>query len=816
MIRLAWLLLRREWHAGALGLIALASVIGVAAVTAVALVGDRVARGLEAQAAALLGADRVLESDRPLSVAFQDAARDAGLELARAVDFPSMVLAGGRAHLAWIQAVDEAYPLRGTVRVAQTVADEGTARAHGPPPGSVWLEPRLALALGVSVGEQVQVGRSTLRVDGFARLQPLGGALAGGVAPRLLMSLGDLPATGLVTPASRVTHRLLVAGPPAAVAAVTRRWQADLEPGMQILGPRNAGPALTTALDRGTRFLALAALAAVLLGGLAMALAARRYAEEHRRQAALLRCFGAARAQVAGVFTLQLLLFGLVAGVLGLLLGWGVQALLLRLLDALLGMHLPLPGAAPWLLGLGMGLLGLAAFALPPLWALGRVPVTTVLRPVPVRPRGRWLGLFAALAGAVLGAWALLAGWGPLALAGLAGVALALAGATRLLLYLLGRLPARGVWRVGLAGITRRPGITVVQVSGLALGLLAVLTLAWLRGDLLAQWARSLPPDAPDHFFLNLTPEQRVPLSDDLRALGVSAPTFHPMIRGRPVAVNGEPLRAEGGGGRAAHLRRREANLTYLEHLPEDNRIVSGAWSPTVPGWSLEAGYARVLGATVGDALTFDIAGEPVTAPVTSLREVAWETLRPNFFVIASPALLERFPSTWMGAARLTPEARRALPELVRRYPNLTVIDVSALLTQVRAVMDRVGQAVQLVFTLTLGAALVVMAAAWRFHRQQRRRDQALLRVLGAQDAALRRGLWREVGVVGTLAGGLALTAGLALDGWVRTALGLAQTGPWWGWPLGAAAGGLVVALAGWSFARGDLARRPWRDLTGE
>ncbi len=584
MIRLAWRLLRREWRAGGLGLVALASIIGVAAVTAVALVGDRVGRGLEAQAASLLGADRVLESDRPISVAFLDVARDAGLDLSRGVDFPSMVLAGGRAHLAWIQAVDGAYPLRGTVRVAQSLAEEGAPRTHGPPPGSVWLEPRLALALGVSVGDGVQVGRSTLRVDGLARLQPLGGALAGSVAPRLLISLEDLPATGLLTPASRVTHRLSVAGPPAAVAAVMRRWRADLGPGMQILGPRNAAPALATALDRATRFLALAALAAVLLGGLAMALAARRYAEEHRRQAALLRCFGASRAQVAGVFTLQLLLLGLVAGAVGLLLGWGVQALLLHILDALLDMRLPSPGVVPWLLGLGVGLLGLAAFALPPLWGLGRVPVTSVLRPVPVHARGRGWGLFAALAGALLGAWALLAGWGPLALAGLAGIALALAGAARLTLYLLGHLPARGVWRVGLAGLTRRPGVTVVQVSGLALGLLAVLTLAWVRGDLIQQWARSLPPDAPDHFFLNITPEQRVPLGDDFRALGVAAPTFHPMIRGRPVAVNGAPLRMQGDSGRAARLRRREANLTYLEHLPEDNRIIAGAWQPDAPG----------------------------------------------------------------------------------------------------------------------------------------------------------------------------------------------------------------------------------------
>jgi len=815
VISLALRLLRRDWRAGGLGLVALAMVVGVAAVTAVALVGERVERGLELQAAALLGADRVLESDRPIPESFVEAAEAAGLRLGRMVSFPSMVLAGGRAHLAWVQAVDGAYPLRGAVALAEGPGEAGRPRTDGPQVGTVWLEPRLALALGVRVGEGVQLGTARLEVAGLARLQPLGGVLAGGVAPRLLMRLEDLPATGLLSAGSRVTHRLLVAGTPAAVASVARQWEGRLAAGMRLLGPRNAAPELTAALDRGGRFLALAALAAVLLGGLAMALAARRFAEDHRRHAALLRCFGARRAQVSGAFALQLLVIGLLAGGVGLALGGLLQFALLALLDTLLGMALPAAGAGPWLLGLGVGLLGLLAFALPPLWALGRVPVMTVLRPLPAKgPRLSWLLL--ALGGALAGAVTLLSGWGPWALLGLVGVGLCLAVAARLGLWLLDRLPARGVWRAVRAGLTRRPGVSVVQVSGLALGLLALLVLAWVRGDLLAQWARSLPADAPDHFFLNVTPEQRRPLAEALDGLGVAVPAFHPMIRGRPVAVNGRPLPAAEGEGRAARLRRREANLTYLERLPEDNRVIAGRWAPERPGWSLEAGYAEILGVGVGDVLTFDIAGEAVSAPVTSLREVAWETLRPNFFVIASPALLADRPATWMAAARLPPRARAALPELLARFPNVTVIDVGALLEQVRQVMDRVGQAVQLVFLLTLAAALVVMVAAWRFHRAQRRRDLALLRVMGAERVALGRALWREAALVGLLAGTLAATAGLALDGWVRQALGLSGAGGWWGWGVGGLAGGLAVALLGRLLARGERDRLPWRDLAGE
>ncbi len=817
MRSLAWRLLRREWRAGGLWLVVLAVAVGVAAVTTVAVVSDRVERGLKVQAAALLGADAVLESDRPIPARFADEAEAAGLAVSHSLQFPSMAFAGGQGRLAWVVAVDGAYPLRGTVAVRRGAGSPAQALAEPPRPGTVWLEPALAHALGVGVGDSLRLGAASFQVAGLAQLQPLGGAMAAGLAPRLLMRLEDLEATGLVTPASRVVHRLSLAGEVGGVGALTARWRGALPTGMRLLTPEQAAPALEAAFERGVRFLFLAALSAVLLGCLAVALAARHFAEGHRRHAALLRCFGARRAQVERLFLWQLSFLGAGAALLGLALGLAAQQGVLWLLSAVVALELPPPGWRPLVLGVAVAAVALLAFAWPPLRALGRVPVMTVLRRQAVgETDGRRTWVVVGLFGGVTLALGLLGGWGPVALAALLGLALLLAVAARASLLLLGRMPVRGVGRVALAGLVRRPALAVIQVAGFALALLTLLTLTWIRGDLLQQWAASLPADAPDHFLINVRPDQRGSLAEELQALGVEAPVFHPMIRGRPVAVNGRPLEVDAEGeGRAQRLRRREANLTYMEVLPADNRLLAGQWDPARPGWSLEVGFAEILGVGLGDELSFDIAGERVTAPVTSLREVVWESMRPNFFVIATPPLLRDRPSTWMTAVRIPETALSHFQALAARYPNVTVVDVRGLLAQVRGVMDRVGQAVQLVFAFTLAAAGVVMLAAWRFNRARRRREQALLRVMGASRGELARGRWWEAGLLGGLSGGLALVCGLALSGWVAQALGLVG-GWWWGWPLGAVLGALMIALAGWMLSRSDETRPPWRDLTAE
>ncbi len=806
MRRLGWRLLRREWRAGGLWLVVLAVAVGVAAVTTVAVVSDRVERGLKAQAAALLGADAVLESDRPIPARFVTEAEAAGLALSWSLQFPSMAFAGGRGRLAWVVAVRRG----GHGGAAQALSEP-------PPPGTVWLEPALAHALGVGVGDSLQLGAMSFRVAGLAQLQPLGGAMATGLAPRLLMRREDVAATGLVTPASRVVHRLSLAGEVARVSALTARWRGTLPAGMRLLTPEQAAPALEAAFDRGMRFLFLAALSAVLLGCLAVALAARHFAEGHRRHAALLRCFGARRAQVERLFLWQLSFLGAGAALLGVVLGLVAQQGVLWLLSAVVALELPPPGWRPLVLGVVVAGVTLLAFAWPPLRALGRVPVMTVLRRQAMGESGGRRGwVVVGLLGGVALALGLLGGWGPVALAVLLGLALLLALAARVLLLLLARLPLTGVARVALAGLVRRPALAVIQVAGFALALLTLLTLTWIRGDLLQQWAASLPEDAPDHFLINIRPDQRVSLAEELQALGVDAPVFHPMIRGRPVAVNGRPLAADvEGEGRAQRLRRREANLTYMMQLPADNRLVAGQWDPTQPGWSLEVGFAEILGVSVGDVLSFDIAGERVTAPVTSLREVVWESLRPNFFVIATPPLLRERPSTWMTAVRIPQVALNRFQVLAARYPNVTVVDVRGLLLQVRGVMERVGQAVQLVFVFTLVAAGVVMLAAWRFNRARRRREQALLRVMGARRRQLERGRRWEAGLLGGLAGGLALICGLALSGWVVQLLGMSG-GWWWGWFAGALAGAAMITAAGLALSRGDETRPPWRDLTAE
>lgn len=807
-LRLALRMLARDWRAGELTVLGIALMLGVAALTSVGFLTDRVEQALRLQSHQLLGGDLLLTADHPWPDAFRGEAAARGLRLAESATFPSMVSLGDASVLAEVKAVSPGYPLRGSLRTAAVLngADEPTARV--PQAGEAWPDERLATTLGLAAGSALAVGRITVQSGPVLTMEPDRGMNVFALAPRLMINLGDLAATGLIQPGSRAYYRLHLAGEAAVVAGYETWAKARLGRGEKIESLDNARPEIRNVTERAQRFLRLAALLAVILAAVAAALAAERYMRRHLDGCAVMRCMGASARQLLLIHGGEFLAFGLVATLAGCGVGYGVQLALQQMLDGLLATTLPAPSLLPWLHGLLVGLTLVVGFALPPLLRLRRVPTLRVLR-------REWSGSEPASVGAYLlgglvlaGLMLWMAGEPRLGLIVLAGFLLALgffALTARLLLAVLGRLrPAgRGYgWRHGLANLRRRLAATLVQAVALALGLTALLLLTVARGDLLDSWIKRVPADAPNRFVINIQPDQRAAIADFFKARGLPRPELEPMVRGRLVQVNGNPAGPESfADERAQRLVDREFNLSWSAQLPAGNTVIGGRWHGATTGaeFSVEQGLAETLNLRLGDRLTYEIAGNRVEAIITSLRKLDWDSMRVNFFVMSPPAVLADFPASFITSFHLPADKAGAIPELVRRFPNITVIDVAALVKQLHATIDQVARAVQLVFGFAVLAGLAVLYAALQASGDERRHELAVLRALGARSRQLSGALVTEFAALGALAG---LLAGIAasLIGWglARFAFRLDYLPQMELWLVGALAGVVLVVIAGW------------------
>jgi putative ABC transport system permease protein len=818
-IRLALLMLRRDWRAGELSVLIAALVLAAASAGTVGFFADRVKGALSTQANLLLGADLMLSADRALPPDYAREAQARGLATVPVVRFSSMVQASGSdAVLADVKAVGSGYPLRGAVSLVASGAPEGVPAQRVPGRGEAWIDTRLAARLALTEGAHLTVGETTLTVTGIIQQDPevVGGLLS--LGPRLLMYIDDVPATNLLQPGNRASYRLLVAG--GAVDAY-RDWAlARLERGQRLESIRDLRPEIRQTLERADRFLGLAALVAVILAAVAVALAASRYLRRHLDAAAMMRCFGAPQRQALALFAIQFCVLGIGASVVGTLIALGGQQLLVALLGTVVHADLPPPGWLPAAASIVTGLALLCGFALPPLIALSRVPPLRVLRRDIGLPRAG--GVLAYAVGAVTIAALVL--WraqdlktGAIMIGGIAALLAAAAAAAWLLIALLRLLPQRGyTWRYGLANLRRRPFGSSLQIGALALGVMALLLLTLVRGDLMRNWRASLPPDAPNAFLINVLPEQ----VDGVRAilkreLYIDA-ELRPMVRGRLVAVNGSPFDATRfADDRARRLGEREFNLSWSDALPRGNRVVAGQWwkpgaTGVDAGASLEDGIAQTLGIKVGDTLTYDIVGTRVSAKVTSLRKVDWDSFRVNFFALFAPGVLDPSPKTYIAAVRADTGNAAWLTALVREYPNVLVIDVGELLRQVQSIMDQVARAVEFVFLFTLLGGVLVLEAAIAATQDERRYDVAVLRTLGASERQLSAAQVAEFVALGAVAGLLA-AAGATATGYVL-ADRVFQIPFGWNpalWLIGVVGAAICVAVAGWLGTRSTLRQPP-------
>jgi putative ABC transport system permease protein len=751
----------RSLYAGRLTVLMIALTVAVAAITSIGFFIDRVRGSVAQEAAGLLAADLRETGSAPLEAEDLAEAERRGLKTAQFTSFPTVVVAGDQSQLASLYAVSDGYPLRGQVRLSEAVgATSSYTVASPPPPGRVWLEDGLLARLGTDVGQTVEIGAREFVIDRVLEHRPDQSLGFDTFAPSLMMNLADLAETELLGPGARATYAQLFAGDAADVAAF-REWFESSGPERRLQTAGRSEERVDRAIDNAERFLSLASMIALLLAATAVAVSARRYAAQQVVGVALMKCLGASQALVLGATLLELVIIGVATGIVGSALGYLAQFGLGNLVEDLMELTLPAPGLTPGLTGIVVALAVLTGFAMPAMLSLRTVPPLRVLRQDAAPKAVPTAVSYGAAACAVLGLLAWLVGTDELfvvSVVGLGAGAVLLYAAALALVRLIGplRSGAGVAWRYGLANIARRRADSVAQVMAFGFGLTVLLVLSGVRTGLLDTWYASLPTNAPNHFMINIQREE----ADGLRALfaerGQEPPNLVPMVRARLTAIDGENPRERRMRGEGGWLMR-EANLTWAEELDATNEIVAGQWweSGTERAEiSVEEGIMQGLGLELGDELSFDVGGFPLTATLTSVRRVEWDSLSPNFMMVLNPAALVDAPATFV-ASTYAPN-REVMLEVSRRFPSVMVIDLESVLEQVRAIMDRAALAIQYVFLFTLLAGVVVLLAAVQATREERRFEVALLRTLGASRRRVLSALVVEFVSLGVLAGSLA------------------------------------------------------------
>lgn len=780
----------REVKRGPLRLFMLALALSVASILSVSLVADRLDQALKASGKDYIGADQVLSGSRAAEADWLVQAERLGLKVSRTQSFQSVLFADEELQLASVRAVDEAFPFYGELTLAP-VAQVA--------PGQIWLSARLLTLLKLEIGDRVELGNSELTVAGELVSEPDQGFSPALLAPRALIHLDDVASTGIQMAGSRVSYRYLFKGDAQTLGQYSDWLAPKLKAGQQWSGPEQADSPVAQSLTRAEQFFRLASLIGVLLGILAMAIALGYFSRREQDRIALLKTLGAGRRLLILWLARLLSSLFLMGTILGTLVGYGVHKLILLSLGEALTMPLPSPSLMPFMIAAGLALLTTLTLSVVPLLRLLQVPPLRVLRKDAAANIAPWwsalvllVGTFV-LSGVFAGDFKLALGLlgGLLTLGGILG------GLCWLLLTLAQRTASGVALRLAMSRLQRARLATLMQFGGIALALFLGSLLWIIRGELVDGFLAQLPAEAPNRFLLNIAADEREPLEERLAAAGLEHSQFYPIVRGRLTAVNDKATATDVDNGQDGGVGR-ELNLTYSEQLPEGNRLLAGEWTKQAQSVSVESGLAERLQLSIGDSVTLDLAGQSVTAQVRNIREVDWESLKPNFYFIFSPDVLNEYSATWLASFYLPPEQAALEIELIRAFPTVTILDVAALLEQLREILAQVSQALLVIMALVTGASLLVLLAQLETTLEQRRQELVLLRTLGASERLMKASLrweWLVAGAVAGLSAALAveLCVAIILPWW----LGLSwqpHVGLWFGLP---ALGALLLLLTG-------------------
>jgi putative ABC transport system permease protein len=781
---LAWSQTLNLWRAGALRVLVFALVLAVVAITAVGFFTKRVESALSQQGALLLGGDLAVLADHEIPTDFITKAKQAGLVSVKTYEFPSMVTAGEQSQLAEIKAVERDFPLRGDMTLAASIADAGTVVKAAPQLGEVWVEPRLANLLDLQVGDTLGVGEKNMRIGAILLHEPSRGGDMFSFAPRLMMNAQDLPETKLIQFGSRAKYQLLLAGDPNEIQTYHQQMRPQLGRGERIEDLRNARPEIKLALDKAEQFLGLSAMVSVILAMVAMLLSSLPYIKQSLDTFALMRCFGASQKIVLQVLVIQTLLIAFFSATIGVIIAYFAQLGLAKLAGNLFVDTLPAVSFSPVWVGVFASLAMMTAVVLPHAWQMRNLSAMNILRretlTQPISAQAKFLPAALVMIGMIF--------WQAqdlkIAVATIVSMlvlCMVVFGFTYVILYfaklLMQLTPASktlSTVAVGVQGLKTRLGLSTVQMIGFSMGLTVLLLLALIRSDLIRNWQASLPLDAPNRFAINIQPSQIAGMQQFFAQQNIKDTTVFPMVKGRLLNINDVAIKSEQWSDeRAKRLAEREFNLSWASDMQADNKLVAGRWWQAnehgKPYMSLEQDLAKTLGIKLGDKLTFDVAGSALTLTVTSLRKVEWDTMRANFFAVTPPGVLEQFPASYISSFHLPLGADMSLNQLVKQYSNLTVIDVAALMEQVRGIMQKMSSAMEYVFLFSLITGLAVLYAALVATRDERVAEATLMRVFGASRRQVSIAYFTEFFCIGLIAALMATLSANVLAYYIST-----------------------------------------------
>ena len=798
--------LLREWRSGELRIISTALIIAVSGSSAINFFADRLQHGMLSQASEFIGADLVLSSPHPIDDTWLSKAQKAKLKHSHTIEFTNAVLANNEFALASIKLVDHNYPLKGHLETSTKSFQAGIKTKEIPQLGECWIENRLFSILKISFGDSILASGISCKVTRILTFEPDRGGSLFGFAPRIMLPISSIEANDTIQSGSRINYRYLFVGQDNYIDHYKNWLQPQLEESQKLISIKEGRPEIKSALNRAERYLGLSSLGAILLAGTAIAMGAQRYSQKHYDVNAMLRCFGASQNQILIIYTLQILILGIVASIIGCFIGWLFQEALFYKLKEAMPENLPPPSFEPIVLSFSTGLIILLGFALPPILNLKKVPPLRVLRRDLAPPGSALLPYFSALAAISFLMWKH-TGSALLTLIVL-GTSVAITILMGFIAYTLLRSAALfnqsvGVaWRFGFKNLTRRPLSSVAQILAFGSTFMAMAMILLVRTDLLDAWQAQLPENAPNHFAFNIPAEDAQYLQQHFQQRAIQATPLFPIVRGRLLQLNDAAIPQSmfdnlGGDG----FLKRDLNLTWADTLPEYNHLVQGSWwqkDDAQNSVSVEYILSKRLGVQLGDQLTFVFGREQFSATVSNIRKVEWDSFRPNFYFIFSPSVLMDFPATYVTSFYLATEDKEKFIELIRQFPSTAFIEVEQILTQVKKILAQVSITIEYILAFVLCAGFAVLFAALQATLDERLFEGAMLRALGANKFQLRSGHLAEYAALGFLAGIMAALATEIIAFLLYTQLlHLDYSFKWWIWLITPCASLLLIALVG-------------------
>ena len=817
-LRLLW----RDSRSGELTILILALIIAVTSSTTIALFSDRLQRTMTNQTAEFLAADLVISSPTSVPSEWLTKATQLNLAQARTAEFSSVLIEHEELLLAGIKAVSAAYPLRGFLKTTTDDYSTETITHNGPAQGTAWLEKRIFSALKLKVGDPLTVGEKQLTITHIITYEPDKKGDFYSFSPRVMINEADLPATGIVQPGSHVHYFFQFSGDTKALTEFKQWLKPQLNPSQRIMDIHEDRPELGSALNRAERYLGLSSTLVILISGVAIAMATRRYTERHFNATALLRCLGCKQNEILWLYSSQFVVLGLFASAVGCLLGWFAQEALFYLLKDLLPQHVASPGLLAVFFGFIIGMAVLLGFALPPLLRLKQVsPLRVLRRELEPMPSSGWLiyGLSIGIMGLLIWKYT-----DDLKMtASILGIGLMTLLALGLLVYGLLNLASRLLpamsltWRFGLQGLLRNSRASVSQILAFSITLVAMVLSFTVRTDLIDNWQKQLPDNAPNHFALNIFPDQQAAFKQELQQQHINGSQFFPVVKGRLVEINNTPVQQivskDTQGDNATH---RELSLTWTQELPEENKLVAGNWWTTQQAGlvSVEQKLADSLKIKLGDHLLFTVGSQQIKATVTSIRALRWDTMKPNFYMIFSPGTLDAYPSTFITSFYLPETQKNVLNTLVKKYPGTTILEVDLILQQFKTILTQLTQAINYLLYFALMAGFTVLFAAVYATLDNRIYEGALMRTLGANRSLLRKTHIIEFATLGLISGLLAVVISEAIMYALYTQVMAMEYHPsFYLWAIIPLTGALFVGMAGCWGVRQVLNKSPLRVL---